>query len=362
MAKATIGRRNVAANQLSLSPTILAKPDGHPTKDQKPKTPARHPTEQRQLEFDVLFDALPDIALRDQRDALERPLVSLSKNIRYEAVEYNFGDLFVRVIPNQNFGQPTIWDYDVIIYLLGQVNERFKRTRDQATEPPPLQMVKTEDGGYRQVRAWSWENPGIRVHPVDLLQAIGRDTSGRAFMELRAAIGRLQSCMIETNIWHGKKLKRFKRFSLISGFQEDDPSEKTSGGMLFTLPDWMIESVESRKGIFAINHRYFDLSGGIERFLYRIARKYAGRQPCGAALKMSTLHERSASPMILRDFAKYVRRAVTNAEMPEYSFSIYRNEHDEEVVQMVWNRGMKVAADEEEAGSDTTMPDPDDSL
>jgi len=83
-----------------------------------------------QLAFDVLFDALPDVTLRDQRDALERPLVSLSKRIRFTAEEFRFGDLVVRVDPHQRHGRPTIWDYDIIIYLLGQVNARFQRQRD----------------------------------------------------------------------------------------------------------------------------------------------------------------------------------------------------------------------------------------
>ncbi|KJS34411.1 MAG: hypothetical protein VR70_17735 [Rhodospirillaceae bacterium BRH_c57] len=313
----------------------------------------------RQLEFDVLFDALPDIAFRDQRDALERPLVSLSKNPRTEPIEYWFDDLFVRIIPNQGYGQPTIWDYDIIIYLLGQVNTRFKHQRDGKAEPAP-RMIKVE-GGHLQAPGWEWEKPGILVAPKALLTAIGRGSGGRDFEELRAAIGRLQSCMIETNIWHGKKLKRFKRFSLIHDFEELEPSASASGGMRFLLPDWMIDSVKSRKGIFTIHPSYFDLAGGYERFLYRIARKYVGRQAITVPMKMATLREKSGSPMILRDFAKSIRKAVAKADIPEYHFCIERNQLGEEILKMRWLKGLKSACEddpEEGSGNDTPLPTP----
>ena len=293
----------------------------------------------QQLQFDILFDALPDISLRDQRDALERPFVSLSKNKRTDKAEYWFGDLFMRIIPNSEFGQPTIWDYDVIIYLLGQVNERVRRQRDYvAPGDVPTKVLQTSSGALR-VQDWGWQSPAITVNPRQLLTAISRGTGGRDFKDLRAAIARLQTCVIETNIWHGKKLKRFKRFSLINEFEEVEPGESTSGGMTFTLPDWMINSVASRKGIFLIDKRYFQLTGGYDRFLYRMARKIVGRQEDTKTIKMATLHERSGSPMVFADFAKTMRKRIEKNEIPEYDYFIGRNADGEEVVSIRWRRG-----------------------
>lgn len=271
--------------------------------------------DRQQLEFDLLFDALPDIAMRDQRDAMERPLVSLAKNLRKAPVEYQFTDgLFVRVLPHQEFGQATIWDYDVILYLLGQINERAER------------------GDLPTV-------PAISVTPHHLLHAIrrvpkGRRPGGADYRELRAAIGRLQTTFIETNIWQGRKLKRFKRFSLIHDFQEDEPGESSSGGMTFILPAWMVDSIRNRKGILSIHPDYFDLSGGIDRFLYRVARKFAGRQVEGARIGMAKLHEKSGSPMRRSDFAVQVRKAVERNGLPEYTLQLYRSDTGEEVLRV----------------------------
>jgi plasmid replication initiation protein len=264
----------------------------------------------RQLEFDILFDALPDIRFRDQRDAMERPLVNLGTHKRIEPITFHFGDdLFVRILPHQEFGWASIWDYDIIIWLLGQVTERFNRGE-------------------------TFDKPAVSAHPNAILSGIRRSNGGKDYEELRRAIARLQTTVIETNIWHGKKLRRFKRFTLIHEFEELEPGEATSGGMRFALPDWMIDSLKDRKGILAIHPDYFLLRGGIERFMYRLARKMAGAQVEGARIKMTTLHERSGSTSRWSDFAKLVRKAVEKNEIPEYEFAIYRNDANEEVVTM----------------------------
>ena len=226
----------------------------------------------RQLVLDLLFDALPDFTLRDQRDALERPLVSLAKGKkpRVDAqggavpIVYSFeGGLEVRVLPSPTYGWATIWDYDLIIYLIGQLNARAQK-----------ESVS--------------ERSGIRVNPHAMLTGIGRGTGGKDYAELRAAIARLQTTIIETNIWHGEKLKRFMRFSFITHFAEDEPSAVSSGGMVFGLPPWIVDSIRDHRGVLSISPDYFHLTGGIERFLYRVARKMVGRQTEGLLVRMDS--------------------------------------------------------------------------
>ncbi len=299
--------------------------------------------ERRQLEFDILFDALPGVPLRDQRDALERPIVSLSKNIRYNDKKYEYGELYIQIRPHQDFGQPTIWDYDIVMFLLGQMNLRFARDRDHGPAPSPVIEKQIRDGRavYVQRPGWKWNAPAITVDPAALLRGIGRGTGGKDYKALREAIGRLQSCQIETNIWHGKMLKRFKRFTLISGFEEDDPGEASSAGMRFTLPAWMIDSLVTRKGIFLIDKRYFDLAGGYQRFLYRVARKIAGRQRDWRPISMKTLYDRSGSPMEYKDFAKTIRRTIAGckeAPIPEYDFRITIGAEGQEIIAMQVSR------------------------
>ena len=54
-------------------------------------------------------------------------------------------------------------------------------------------------------------------------------------------------------------------------------------GMEFVLPEWFYQGVLDRRLVLTIDPTYFGLTGGIERWLYRVARKHAGRQPDGWA-------------------------------------------------------------------------------
>ena len=69
-------------------------------------------------------------------------------------------------------------------------------------------------------------------------------------------------------------------------------------------------------------------------------------------MKMATLHERSGSPMELKDFAKSVRQAVKKGNVPEYDITVAKID-GEEFLRFTWRRGLT-------AGNDTPHePEPD---
>lgn len=65
---------------------------------------AKRPADNRQQEFDILFDAMPDVGMRDHRDAMERPLASLAKQVRHDPFTYKFGPVEIGVQPYRDFG------------------------------------------------------------------------------------------------------------------------------------------------------------------------------------------------------------------------------------------------------------------
>ena len=77
---------------------------------------------------------------------------------------------------------------------------------------------------------------------------------------------------------------------------------------------------------------YFLLTGGIERWLYRVARKHAGHQEGGWQFTMRQLHEKSGSSSRLSDFAIDVRKVVEADSLPEYTAMMHKNEEGEEVI------------------------------
>ena len=162
----------------------------------------------------------------------------------------------------------TIWDADVLIWAASQIVEaRKSRLQDLAL---------------------------LRFTPYQLLTAIGRQTGARDYKLLKGALARLQSTVIRTTIRNGEHWRR-RQFSWINEWEECATRDGRVEGMEFVLPDWFYRGVLDRSLVLAIDPAYFRLTGGIERWLYRVARKHAGRQPEGWLFEVAHLHAKSGS-------------------------------------------------------------------
>jgi plasmid replication initiation protein len=243
------------------------------------------------------FDALPDEGppRRDQRDLMERPFFSLAKGRRVTPILYRAGDIEVQVHAVPEHGMATIWDADVLIWAGSQI-------------------VDAADRGLATSRF-------LRFTPYQLLTAIGRGTGLQQYTLLKAALGRLQSTVIRTTIRQEAHWRR-QQFSWISEWEERVTASGRCEGMEFVLPEWFHRGVLDRQLVLTIDPAYFRLTGGIERWLYRVARKHAGHQPQGWAFEFRHLHVKSGSLARFADFALDLRRIAARQPLPGYRLSI----------------------------------------
>ena len=102
-------------------------------------------------------------------------------------------------------------------------------------------------------------------------------TGARSYFLVKGALTRLQSTVIRTTIRHGEHWRR-QQFSWINEWEELATRSGRVEGMEFVLPEWLYQGIVDRRLVLAIDPDYFRLTGGIERWLYRIARKHAGRK------------------------------------------------------------------------------------
>lgn len=253
-----------------------------------------------------LFSAnFADIPIRDQRDTMERPFFSLAKKPRFAPIEYHVGDVWVEVSANPKFGLATIWDADILIWASTQVIEALDR-------------------GMTPSRA-------IHFHPHNLLKSIRRPTGGEHYNRLRAALDRLTHTAVRTNI-RGAGKKHSASFHWLEGWAE--VTDETTGepmGITMTLPDWLFDGIAMKGGVLTIHEDYFLLTGGIERWMYRVARKHAGRQEMGWRFTMRQLYEKSGSSARFSDFALDVRKVVENDSLPDYTTILRKNEDGDEI-------------------------------
>ncbi len=84
------------------------------------------------------------------------------------------------------------------------------------------------------------------------------------------------------------------------------------------LPDWFYRAVTDDALILTIDRAYFGLTGGLDRWLYRLVRKHGGRQRAGWRFDIRHLHQKSGSLSPLKRFAFELRDIVRRQPLPGY--------------------------------------------
>jgi len=253
-----------------------------------------------------LFRALPgDMAPRDAQDLMAYPFFSLAKSRRTAPIDFRSGGITVRVEGTAEHGIATIWDADILIWAASQI-------------------VEARDAGIRSSRR-------MQATPYEILRFIGRGTSLHDYQRLKAALDRLQSTSVATSIRETTG-RRLHRFSWINEWKERADSKGVPLGLELILPDWFYAGVLDEALVLTIDPAYFKLTGGIERWLYRLVRKHGGKQPGGWQFDFPYLHRKSGSMARTYDFACDLRALVTRQSLPGYVLSIERLPGEPEIL------------------------------
>lgn len=263
-------------------------------------------------QFDLFLPYLADMPLRDQREMMERPFFSLAKRKRTKPIEYTApdGKLWVHVSANPDYGMATIWDADILIYCASQLADMSRRGVNDVPRK-------------------------LHIMPYDLLRAIGRPTTGRAYELLGQALDRLVSTTIKTNI--RAENRREATFSWLDGWTQlvDEKTER-SRGMTLELSNWFWEGVMMKGGVLSIDRAYFDITGGRERWLYRVARKHAGGAgQAGFAISMPVLFEKSGAEGEYRRFKFEILKLAEKNVLPGYRLVIEEGRGAEPLLRMI---------------------------
>ena len=239
-----------------------------------------------------LFHALPgDLAPRDAQDLMAYPFFSLAKSLRTRPIDYRAGDIAIRVEAVPEHGMATIWDADILVWVASQI-------------------VEARDQGIRTSRL-------MAATPYEILTFTRRGTSIRDYHRLKAALDRLQSTTVATSIRQPSG-RRLHRFSWVNEWKEClDPAGRPLGVELI-VPDWFYAAVMDDALVLTIDRAYFGLTGGLERWLYRLVRKHGGRQRAGWRFDFRHLYLKSGALSPFRRFAFELRDIVRRQPLPGY--------------------------------------------
>ena len=223
------------------------------------------------------------------------PFFSLAKSRRIVPIDFRAGKIAIRVEAVPEHGMATIWDADVLIWAASQI-------------------VEARDAGLKTSRL-------MAATPYEILTFVGRGTSARDYDRLKAALDRLQSTTVMTSIRQPTERRRH-RFSWINEWKETADVHGRPRGLELILPDWFYAGVLDDALVLTIDRAYFDLTGGLERWLYRLVRKHGGRQSGGWSFDFVHLHAKSGSLSPLKHFAYDLREIVRRQTLPGYHLVI----------------------------------------
>ena len=245
-------------------------------------------------QIDLFSAVFTDISTRDAQDTMEVPFLSLSKKPRITPILYKSHTAEVTVTGGAPYGIATIWDWDLIMWLLSQIREALDRGEAASRK--------------------------IRFHPYAFLKAARRTLGGVQYQRIDEAIKRLKNTTVVTTV-------RAKRGGTVMfSWLEYGELERDEKGRIrhatVVLPEWLFEAVSDKRLVLSMHQDYFLLTGGIERWLYRFIRKQAGSNKEGWGWYFRTLYERSGSVQRFSDFAIALRNIVEKKQLLEYALTV----------------------------------------
>jgi plasmid replication initiation protein len=255
---------------------------------------------------DFFVPMLSDLQLRDQRETMERPFFSLSKRKRMTPINYTSpdGSITVVVKPHQDYGMPTIWDADLLIWAASTLNGMKKRGANDIPRKLP-------------------------ARPYELLKSIGRGTGGENARQLHEAALRLRNASITTNlrVRAGEKPENFSWLDKVTvvkrRIDKDEPDDNQYASFIITVSDWFYDAVLQDGSLLSIDPAYFAITGGRERWLYRIVRKHAGGAgEAGFSLSFPTLFEKSGAEGTYRRFKFELLKIIGKNPLPGFDIQL----------------------------------------
>lgn len=182
----------------------------------------------------------------------------------------------------------TIWDADILIWATSTM---IAAQRCGAPIPTILQATRYEILGFP-----------------------GRDVSGGYYERLPDGLERLSqtNVVISASEWTDEQ----------TGAPWIEDWRISAGFVQIRLAGWLREAVLTPRAVLALDPAYFTLTSGLERLLYLIARRHAGRQRDGWVFEVAHLHRKTGITQTLTAFVAILRRVARSNPLPGYRIEL----------------------------------------
>lgn len=281
------------------SSELVGEPAAKPTARQPPKGDHQR---------DLFTPWVHDIASKDSRSLMDVAVFRLSKRDKRpnEVIRYDMPDGYVEV-RSGSVGMASVWDYDIVLMGISHLTEAMNRYRSGRGEKPTRKF---------------------RPHVSEILKFCRRSDGGRQYEEIEAALDRLSTTTVKVvrnvRAKNGRMMREaetpeglIKRGKVVS-YADDGKVALVE----IELPEWVYtEVVESKRPhVLTVDPAFFLIEPGIGRFVYRLARRAAGKGQAKWTFRL--LYERSGSTGTFKEFCRLLRKGIlTSNDLPEYTLA-----------------------------------------
>ena len=273
------------------------------------KTPrakaAKKPASEEPLQTDFFVPPIYDVGTRDVRSLLDVAPFRLSKTQKRinDVIHYDLPDGEV-VISSGIYGMASVFDYDLVLMATSHLTEAMNRFRKGQGEMPG------------QV---------FRPHVGEVIKFIQKTEGGNQRKALVGALERLGTTHVKI-----KRQRMVKDRMVITdegetliGPYRSITNEKNGKVeyLEFKVADWLYKEIttNAKPDILAVHPDYFKHESGYSRFIYRLARKAAGKDQ--AVWGFDLIYKRSGTNSPFKEFSRSLREVIKSNDVPEYDLA-----------------------------------------
>ena len=271
-----------------------------------PPAPAkkRKPAAKKQRQPDFFSPVLYDVGTRDSRSLMDVAPFRLSKAVKREndVIRYDLPDGHV-IVSSGTYGMASVFDYDLVLMAVSHLTAAMNRYRDGKGDKP-TQM--------------------FRPHVAEVIKFMRKDEGGNQRKAIVGALERLSTTHVSvqrSGTVNGKPVTINEGENLIGPYRTIANAKNKVEFIEFKVAEWMYDEITkgARPDVLTVHPDYFLSESGTGRFIYRLARKAAGKEM--ATWSFELIHQRSGSTASISEFSRGLRKVIAANDVPEYSLS-----------------------------------------
>lgn len=260
---------------------------------------------------------------KELQDFMSHNWFSLKKG-RTKSIEHYFGKDKTQFVKVYTAGSSvaTIWDNDFLLFCITQLRRKMEQGENVKTGRLAFSVYDYFTFRYRQLRDMRHKKSGTYDKALNV-------ASGQRYKDLWNCIERLHETHVKTNI-RANGVTYTHSFVWLSEIKKIEQGGKAIG-IEVQVADWLLNRVVEEKQLLTFDETYFEIKGGLERWLFLFCRKACGFQAEWRE-NLQSIYRKSASTADFRKFRVEIKKIAAKGALLDYELEVVGSRGEEMLV------------------------------